>query len=268
MTFVRAVVLVGLYSADPKAITLDWEKNFLYVRAADLPGGAIVINYLEAFCRSGSTDRDWAKTVIPHRTTLVDRDPNRLRLRSDVEANVIVDHEITAGIDNVEFRLTATNRGTAFADVQWAQPCMRVAAFTGRKQDDYYRRCFIFTERGMTLLHQTHRATKARYVPGQVYVPNGVDRADVNPRPISDDIPVHGLIGAFSFDNRKLVAMAFEPYQELFQGVIVCIHADFRVGGLQPGETKKVRGKLYLLDNDVPTLLARYERDFGVQRKR
>src|SRR5262249_6313983 len=56
--------------------------------------------------------------------------------------------------------------------------------------------------------------------------------------------------------------MAFEPCQELFQGVIVCIHADFRLGGLKPKETKTARGKIYLVENDVGKLLARYRRDF------
>ena len=28
------------------------------------------------------------------------------------------------------------------------------------------------------------------------------------------------------------LATAWEPYQELFQGVIVCMHSDFRIGGL------------------------------------
>jgi hypothetical protein len=59
-----------------------------------------------------------------------------------------------------------------------------------------------------------------------------------------------------------LFATAFEPYQELFQGVIVCLHSDFRIGGLKAGETKHVRGKIYIVPNDVPALLARYARDF------
>ena len=31
------------------------------------------------------------------------------------------------------------------------------------------------------------------------------------------------------------MATAWEPYQELFQGVIVCLHSDFRIGGLEAG---------------------------------
>ena len=61
------------------------------------------------------------------------------------------------------------------------------------------------------------------------------------------------------------MAVAWEPYQEIFQGVIACIHNDFRLGGLAPGETKKIRGKLYIVPADVQQLVARFERDFPEQ---
>ena len=50
--------------------------------------------------------------------------------------------------------------------------------------------------------------------------------------------------------------------QELFQGIITCIHADFRIGGLAPGETKRVRGVLYVMPNDIDALLKRYQAYF------
>ena len=45
---------------------------------------------------------------------------------------------------------------------------------------------------------------------------------------------------------------AWEPYQELFVGVVTCIHADFRIGGLDPGVTKQLRGKTCLVSADAP----------------
>ena len=103
------------------------------------------------------------------------------------------------------------------------------------------------------------RNEEAIYKGGQVYVPAGIDRADVNPRPLSDVVPSNGLIGCFSKDGTMLLATAWEPSQELFQGVIVCLHSDFRLGGLKPNETKRARGVIYILPNDVPSLLARYQ---------
>lgn len=109
-------------------------------------------------------------------------------------------------------------------------------------------------------------ATQARYIPGQVWCPKSVPRTDVNPRPLSSLVPSNGLIGCFSADERMIYATAWEPYQELFQGVIRCLHSDFRLGGLAPGEKKEIRGKIYLVPNDVSALLARYARDFPEHR--
>ena len=61
------------------------------------------------------------------------------------------------------------------------------------------------------------------------------------------------------------MAVVWEPYQEIFQGVIACIHNDFRVGCLEPGETKQIRGKIYIVDADIPALQARFARDFPEQ---
>ncbi len=60
-----------------------------------------------------------------------------------------------------------------------------------------------------------------------------------------------------------ILAVAWEPYQEIFQGVITCMHADFRIGGLKPGETKTIRGKLYLVPADEALLIERYRADFN-----
>ena len=105
------------------------------------------------------------------------------------------------------------------------------------------------------------------YIPGQVYCPKGVDRNDVNPRPLSDLVPSHALCGCFSGDEKMVMATAFEPYQEIFQGVIACMHNDFRIGGLKPKETKQIRGKVYLVPSDMPLLVKRFEKDFPEQVK-
>jgi hypothetical protein len=79
---------------------------------------------------------------------------------------------------------------------------------------------------------------------------------------MSKNVTSNGLIGCFSADEKMVFAMATEPYQELFQGVARCLHADFRIGGMAPGEQKEIRSKIYLVKNDVPALLKRYEVDF------
>ena len=75
-------------------------------------------------------------------------------------------------------------------------------------------------------------------------------------------MPDNGLIGCFRADDQAIVATAWEPYQELFQGVAACIHSDFRIGGLAPGQTKNIHGKIYIVPADVDAILARYHHDF------
>jgi hypothetical protein len=254
------------------ALALSWEKNILTIRGATVPGGELKVWYLEAFCRPGSTDREWKETVIPHKTALVATDPDgqRLTLRSTLADGVIVDHDIRAGRDDVTFRLVATNPTDHPSESAWAQPCIRVDKFTGvpvkRDSEEYLTRAFIFVDGHLARLPTQPWATQARYVPGQVWCPAHVDRNDVNPRPLSTIVPSSGLIGCFSADETAIMATAWQPYQELFQGVIVCLHSDFRIGGLKPGETKTIRGKIYLVKNDVPALVKRYETDFPEQR--
>jgi hypothetical protein len=268
VVLLSGAALTPARAADEPGLTLTWERNMLTVQGAALPGGALKVWYLEAFCRPGSTDREWKETVIPHKTQLVQADPDhrRLKLRSTLDDGVIVDHELLAGRDEVTFSLVATNPTDRPSEADWAQPCIRVDAFTGvplkRASEEYLPRSFIFLDGRLARLPTKPWATEARYVPGQVWCPAGVNRNDVNPRPLSTLVPSNGLIGCFSGDDSMILATAWEPYQELFQGVIVCLHSDFRIGGLKPGETKQVRGKLYLVKNDLDALLKRYEADF------
>src|SRR5262249_10909023 len=80
-------------------LTLSWSNNFLTIHGADLPQRQVKVQYLEAYCRPGSTDRDWGKTVIKHKTELLSRstDGKSLRLRCTLADGVVVSHDITAG---------------------------------------------------------------------------------------------------------------------------------------------------------------------------
>jgi hypothetical protein len=252
---------------------IAWKDNFLTIRGEHIPAKEIRINYLEAYCRPGSTDRDWGETVIGHRTGLVSaKADGKIRLKDTLRDGVVVEHTITARDDEIDFRLTAKNPTAVASQAHWAQPCIRVDGFTGCDPKDarllyppYIRHCFIFVDGRATRLPTEPWATKARYTPGQTYCPAHVDRNDVNPRPLSTVVPSNGLLGCYSANGKQIFAVAWEPYQELFQGVATCIHSDFRLGGLKPGETKKVRGKIYIVPSDMAALVKRYERDFPEQ---
>ena len=268
--FWMVALLASTLAADEsgRGLTLSWAKEMLTIRGAHLPGGAVDVWYIEAYCRPGSTRRDWKQTVIPHRTEMVesDADGRRIKLRSRLEDGVVVDHEIRAGRDEIDFRLIATNPTAVESQAHWGQPCVRVDRFTGTKADrsseEYLPRCFVYIDGKPARMPTIPWARSALYTPGQVWCPEAVSREDVNPRPLSSIVPSNGLIGCVSADGKELLATAWEPYQELFQGVIVCLHSDFRIGGLKPGQSKTIRGKIYLMPADFAALEARYREDF------
>ena len=256
-------------SAAPK-LSLTWEENWLEIHGDHLPG-SMRVHYLEAYCRANSQTTDWGKhTVVGHETKMVSAsdDGSRIELLCNLKDGVTVRHVITARDDEIDFRLTAHNPTNKLSEAHWAQPCVRVGVFTGTGADKttdkyaYVKKSFIFLDGKQTMMPTRDWALKARYIPGQVWTAPGVARADVNPRPLHKDVPDNGLIGCYSVDDKMLFATAWEPYQELFQGVGRCLHSDFRLGSLKPGEKLEIKGKVYLLENDLKALLARYRKDF------
>ena len=272
------LLLVGLalcldYHATTKAdesfLKLSYEKSMLRVHGDWIPGGPIPIWYIEAYCRPNAHDTDWGRhTVVGHSTKVLESADHRIRLRCKLNDGVVIDHVISTDKDSVDFQITASNPTEKTSEAHWGQPCIRVGKFTGYGDPekgasyDYIERSFIFLDGKLSLMPSKDWETEARYKPGQVWAAPGVPGEDVNPRPLNPNIPSNALIGCFSKDGKLLMATAFDPYQELFQGVITCLHNDFRFGELKPGDSKKVHGKLYILPAHIPTLLERYRKDF------
>jgi hypothetical protein len=272
-------ISAGTPSADER-LQISWTNNLLTVRSPKLPGSKVEIWYPEAFCRKGSTDRDWSETVLPQKTVILSNSPtslpgtstrrteiidSTLGFETTIRSNVIVDHAVSAGSDSVLFEWLIRNKGDSAVDLEWFQPaCIRVEKFTGCNQSNYTAKSFIFTERGLTMLDESDRRpeTEARYHGGQVYVPKGINTNDINPRPLCRDQPTNGLIGCFSADGKSLLAVGSDSTHELFEGVYVCLHSDPHVGGLKPHETKTIHSKIYFMTNDIPALLKRYQADF------
>ena len=215
--FLFTAVLTSALAAEekPSPLKLAWEKNMLTISGTPLPGGPIKIHYIEAYCRPGSTDRDGGETAHTHGATLrgAAADGSRLKLQCTLADGVVVTHDIRTLADNVDFRITATNPTDKVSQADWAQPCLRVDQFTGRNQQTYLEKGFVFYDGRLTRMPTSDWATKARYVPGQVWAPRHVNRNDVNPRPLNETVPSNGLIGCFSEDESMILATAFEPYQ-------------------------------------------------------
>src|SRR6476659_8413374 len=136
-------------------LTLDRQANWLIIRDSRVPKSEIRINYLEAYCRAGSTDADWSQhTVIQHTNQFISlsADKKTLRLRDTLADGLQVEHTIIAGVDEVDFRLVARNPTAHRSEAHWAQPCPRLGAFSGFNAEpagnlnDYLGKCFIFLD--------------------------------------------------------------------------------------------------------------------------
>lgn len=261
----------GESEAAPGELSLSWSDGMLTIHGDHLPGGAVEVWYLEAYCRDNSLAADWGEhTVIDHETQKLSasEDGKRIELRDELADGVVAHHTITADEAGVAFRVEIENPTDSASEAHWAQPCIRVGRFTGtgaETTDDKYAylgESFVFLDGELRRMPTEPWATNARYTPGQVWAAPGVPPSDVNPRPLNPKTPSNGLVGCFSADGDWILATACQPYQELFQGVIRCLHSDFRIGGLEPGETKEIRGRIYVVPNDVDALLARYRADF------
>src|SRR5690349_14094449 len=114
-TFHLLVALLCCASFLAKAedgLTLSWTNNRLSILGSSLPTGKLEVLYLEAFCHKSSTERDWGKTVLPHRTQLVEAQPQHLRFRTTIKPNAMMLHEVLAGSNTVDFHFVLKNEGT------------------------------------------------------------------------------------------------------------------------------------------------------------
>ena len=71
-TFAVCLLSTGVQAQVPD-LSLDYlPPHWLAIRGDHFPGKEIRINYLEAYCRAGSTDADWVQhTVIKHTPELI-----------------------------------------------------------------------------------------------------------------------------------------------------------------------------------------------------
>src|SRR4051794_14357179 len=74
-------------------LTISWTNNLMTIAGPNLPGGTLDVWYLEAFCRSGSTKRDWNQTTFRHKTELLAATPTQLSFRTRVPPDVEMLHE-------------------------------------------------------------------------------------------------------------------------------------------------------------------------------
>lgn len=140
---------------------------------------------------------------------------------------------------------------------------------------DFVKRCFIFTDKGMTFLDHTTRnkipvraADDMRNNPPwvQMYVGTWQTVPHSGPKAWSDYSPDQYTIpvmGAISRDGKYLAAIASESPDALTQAWHDCMHNNPHWSSSPEKETKRIwRVKIYAMPNDPQALLARVKKDF------
>ncbi len=146
---------------------------------------------------------------------------------------------------------------------------------------EFVKRCFMFTEKGRTFLHETtrrkipvrladHQYNNPPWV--QMYVGTWQQVPKAAPKSWADYSPdryTTTVMGAVSRDGKHLAAIANDSATLMAQAWHDCMHnnAQWQPARASPAE-RVWRVRIYCLDNDPDALLQRVGRDFPAVRNR
>ena len=154
-------------------------------------------------------------------------------------------------------------------------------AFASRPEPypEFVKRCFVYTDEGMTLLHNTVRKKIPCREPDdnynnppwvQMYVGVWARIPEVTPKSwadYSDDRYVVPIIGAVSRDGKYLTALANDSANTMAQAWHDCMHNNPPWVPAPDGKGYHWRTKVYVMANDGEKLLERAEQSFPNLRK-
>ncbi len=154
---------------------------------------------------------------------------------------------------------------------------LRNAPSFASKSDPYpefVKRCFIFTDHGLTFLDQTTRFKIPTLPPDhisnnspwvQMYLPVWEPLRRAGPDSWADysmDRYIYPIIGAVSRDGKYLVALAVEESHLMCQAWHDCLHNSATWLPAPDGVGKVWRQNFYVMENDPEELLRRVAADF------
>jgi hypothetical protein len=199
---------------------------------------------------------------------------NQVSLSADGSKGTIVSEplglrlEATAGGGVVEMILKVTNR----SDHAWPQlaaiiPCFNPGPSEIRNKDFINTKTFFLGADGLgrLLAREIHFNKKLR-----PDVDAEADRAGKyvwsGKWPKSEIDAAGGLIARESTSGRWVTGIAWERFLSA-QGHNPwdCMHLSVNIGPLAQGESREIRGKIYLFEGTREQLLERYRRDFAVR---
>lgn len=257
-----------LRAAAPAPMVFEWERG-LGLRIAGQPSAEMYLwiyewNMFEAMQPGQHThgSYQWPRKVSGDaKEGVVDSPAMTLTMR--------------AVPDGAELTLRVTNTTTAvWPEVAGIIPCWNPGMVAGtnpsmpRSQnpnfaDPWRHKSYFVSADGLSPLnsralhfHSAYRAAAERLAEGGRFLFS-------NKWPTAEVDATAGVLVRESEDGRWVTAVAWEDVLSV-QGHNPwnCLHACVRLGALKPGESRTVRGRLYLFEGTRDECLLRYRRDF------
>ncbi len=256
LLLVSPTILLG---ADPPNVELfEWERGFA-VRSKTNPDMAVYLwfyewNMFEAIKPGQHTNGTYQlehKTEKSGQLGIVDSDALRL--------------EMTAAENGADLKLTVKNlTDYEFPRIAAVIPCFNPGPEKTRNRQLANTNTYFLAKAGLEQLNkrEIHYNDKLRGL---------VDREAVNGKyvwsnkwPKNESNAIAGLIIRESNDGKWACGIAWEDFLSA-QGhnPWECMHLSVRIGPMKPGESKTIRGRIYLLPGKKHDVLQRYHADFA-----
>jgi hypothetical protein len=265
-------VIAPVGAAEPAAIVFEWERG-LGLRIAAQPSTEMYFwiyewNMFEAMQPGQHThgSYEWSKAVSSDATEgIVDSPAMTLRMR--------------AVPDGAELTLRVTNTtAAAWPAVAGIIPCWNPGMIPGSNPsmpvsknqnfaDPWRKRSYFVSADGLSPLASRALHFHSAYRGAAEHLSEGGRFLFSNKWPSSEVDAVAGVLVRESEDGKWVTAVAWEDVLAV-QGHNPwnCLHVCVRLGALKPGESRTVRGRLYLFEGNRDECLARYRRDFPTAR--
>ncbi len=260
-TFV-AVVLAASWAcadeAEPNVRLFEWERGFA-VQPRE-PDDMVV--YLWFY------EWNMFEAIEPGQHTQGTYKLDR-KLGKDGRAGVISSDaltlQVTAATDGADLKLTVRNRTDYdFPPIAAVIPCFNPGPAETRNRQFANTNTYFLGPEGLKKLVK-------REIHFDAGVRDFVDREAKEGQyvwshkwPISEPNAVGGLIVRESTSGKWVCGIAWENFLSAqAHNPWECMHLSIRIGPLPRGESRTVRGKIYLFEGDKEELLRRYRDDFG-----